>query len=213
MENTAWCGVITGDIVGSQQLSDSEYRTVLTQLEQSLMSLCDRYAGNFDIFRGDAFQIQLTHPEHSMKVAVALWLSLKAGDVSTDIRQCVGLGAATNRSSSPNRSNGEAYVLSGNGLDSMKSERLSVRSASADFDERFGLLTRFLDVQLSGLTGVQSRVLSCFLLSDDKSHEALAAALNKSRSNVTRILLAANYHLVTDYLAYFCHHVVRESQR
>lgn len=213
MESKAWCGVITGDIVGSQQLSGDEYRTVLAQLERSLVSLCERYAGSFDIFRGDAFQVQLTHPEHSMKVATALRLSLKAGEVSADVRQCVGLGAATNRSSSPNRSSGEAYVLSGNGLDSMKAERLNVRSASADFDERLGLLTRFLDVQLMGLTGVQSKVLNCFLLSSDKSHEALASTLNKSRSNVTRILLAANYHLVTDYLEYFCRHVVRETQR
>ena len=213
MENTAWCGVITGDIVGSQQLTGSQYRTVLTQLERSLTALCTEYSGSFDIFRGDAFQVQLTEPEHSMKVATALRLSLKAGEVSADIRQSVGLGTAADRWSSPNRSNGEAFVLSGNGLDAMKSERLSVRSVSSDLDERIGLLTRFLDVQLTGLTSVQSSVLKCFLLSSDKSHEALASTLNKSRSNVTRILLAANYHLVTDYLEYFYRHVVRESQR
>ncbi len=211
MKNKQWCGVITGDIVGSQQLAEGDYQQVLSTLEEELTALCKQYDGKFDIYRGDAFQVQLTHPEHSVKVATILRLRLKASPVSRDLRQSIGLGSWSDSSQSPKRASGEAYVLSGGGLDNMKAERLSIHTASDDFNERFALLTRYLDMQLGGLTQIQSEVLRCLLLNSDKSHEALAQTLNKTRSNVTRILLAANYHLVIDYLEYFSRFAIRET--
>lgn len=212
MTDSRWCGVITGDIVGSQQLAETEYQRVLNTLDEELTMLCEKYGGRFDIFRGDAFQVQLDQPRHSAIVAIIVRLRLKACAVSSDIRQSIGLGNVASTTQTPKRANGQAYVLSGNGLDNMKSERLTIHTANDDFNERFALLTRYLDAQLAGLTPVQSDVLRCLLVNRHMSHEALAATLNKTRSNVTRILLAANYHLVLDYLDYFSRYAAQESQ-
>ncbi|MFT2091215.1 hypothetical protein [Paraglaciecola sp. 2405UD69-4] len=195
-------GVITGDLVGSQKIKSEKYDNMLYTLQSSLSMLQSHYDMSFETYRGDAFQGVFDNPIDAIFSAVIIRLSLKAASTSFDVRQSVGIGELTTRRSEVKTSTGEAFTLSGKGLDTIKNDLIKVTSNNSNFQLKVGLLTKFLDNLLSDLTLTQSETLLCYLLAKDKSHAALAEALGKTRSNITKLLLASRYQLVDEYLHY-----------
>jgi hypothetical protein len=199
--------VLTGDIVNSQKITGADYDLMLANLKDILAQLQQGLPMDYDIYRGDAFQLILSQPETAMYVAIVIHLSLRSHLPPVDVRQCIGLGEVTTRRESVKQSTGEAFTLSGQGLDNIKGRGICIASSNADFQMKMTLLTRFFDHHLASLTRIQSEVLLCYLLATDKSHENLAKRLNKKRSNVTRILNASQYQLVVAYLDFYTQQV------
>ena len=114
----------------------------------------------------------------------------------------VAVGEAQFRPSEVKTGTGDAFVLSGRGLDNIKPHHLTFCSGEQTLDDKTQLLTRFADAHINGLTQTQSQTLLAYLEATDKSHESVAAILDKNRSNVSRILNASNYKLIAEYLDY-----------
>ncbi|BFT30118.1 hypothetical protein D210916BOD24_12940 [Alteromonas sp. D210916BOD_24] len=194
--------VMTGDIAQSQSLSNTAFSAVVATLKKQLQNNANLYNGSYDIYRGDAFQLVTSQPNNAMNIAVGLRLALKAHSPSTDVRISVALGEAVFRTEEVRTGSGTAFVMSGRGLDSIKPQHIAFQSDNLILNQQTQLLTRFLDVHLTGLTQIQSETLLAYLLSEDKSHDSVADRLGKSRSNVSRILNASQYKLVVEYLSY-----------
>ena len=201
--------VITGDIVDSRALSQSTFRQVMGNLESLLQVFQARSLCEFDIFRGDSFQLT-TAAEQAATMATQIDLTLRSAEPAVEVRQCIGLGLGGAYQASVKRATGPAYLLSGHGLDEMKGRGLKVCSDNVPFQTHCDLMTRFFDSHLARLTAVQAAVVVAYLNEDNKSHEHLASVLDKKRSNVTRILNASQYHLITDYLIYYAEQVKKE---
>ena len=207
-----YAGVLTGDITGSQSFSDEDFRTILAVLEQHLSNYAMQYNCHFDIYRGDAFQLAVNQPQYCMHIALGLRLALKAHTPSVDVRISVAVGKAHFRPKEVKTGTGEAFVLSGRGLDKIKSNYLAFYSSNTELESKTQLLTRFADTHVSGLTQTQSATLLAYIQAADKSHENIAALLNKNRSNVSRILNASNYKLVAEYLDYMEQAITTQKQ-
>ncbi|MEP2652949.1 MAG: hypothetical protein ABJH06_13260 [Paraglaciecola sp.] len=196
-------GVVTGDIVGSQKIKSENYDSMLHTLESTLAMLKAHYNMSFETYRGDAFQCIFDNPIEAIKSAIIIRLALKAVSPSFDVRQSIGIGEVTSRRLDIKTSTGEAFTLSGKGLDTIKGNLITVATNNSSFQVKVGLLTKFLDNLLSDLTIIQSETLLRYVTSEDKSHAALAASLGKTRSNTTKLLLASRYQLVDEYLSHF----------
>ncbi|MBL4630645.1 MAG: hypothetical protein JKY14_05615 [Paraglaciecola sp.] len=201
--NESIVGVITGDIVDSQKIEPENYDNMLYTLERTFTELKERRDVTFEIYRGDAFQAIFSNPVDAVKSAVIIRLALKTAISSFDVRQNVGIGGVTSRRSDIKTSTGEAFTLSGKGLDNIRSSYIAVTTNNKQFQSKIGLLTKFLDAHLSGLTLIQSETLLCYLTSEDKSHEFIASSLSKTRSNTTKLLNAGHYQLIDEYSSYF----------
>ena len=207
---TSYAGVLTGDITDSQSYTDKDFGNILTALKQHLSGYAKQYVGHFDIYRGDAFQLVVNQPQYSMHIALGLRLALKARTPSVDVRISVAVGEAYFRPKEVKTGTGEAFVLSGRGLDSIKPNYLTFSSSNTELESKTQLLTRFADTHVSGLTQTQSETLLTYLEASDKSHDNIAALLDKNRSNVSRILNASNYKLVAEYLEYMKHAIASQ---
>ena len=197
-----YAAVITGDIANSQHLSGSDLNHVLHVLTRELEKQVALFNGQFDVFRGDAFQAVIPRAQYSMQVAICIRLALKATTPSTDVRISVGLGEVSFDHDKVKTGNGEAFVRSGRALDKLKSQYLAFTSDDDGFNKHASLLTAFVDNHITSLTQTQAQTLLAYLCAKDKGHENIAKILAKTRSNVTRILNASQYHLISDYLAY-----------
>lgn len=195
-------GVITGDIVASQKIHAEDYDCMLYTLERTLTMLKGSRNMKFETYRGDAFQSVFAEPVEAIHSAVIIRLALKATTPSFDVRQSIGIGAVTSMRGDIATSTGEAFTLSGKGLDTIKNDLIKVSSNNLAFQSKVSVLTKFLDAHLSSLTGIQSETLLCYLTSEDKSHADIAESLNKTRSNTTKLLIASRYQLVEEYLNY-----------
>ena len=211
MENTKkYAAVITGDIANSQHLSDADLTHVLKVLTRELKAQTSCHGGQYDLFRGDAFQAVICTPKLAMQAAICVRLALKACTPSTDVRISVALGAVSVTEGQVKTGTGSAFVRSGRALDNLKSQYLVFISDDEDFNKHASLMTAFVDSHITSLTQTQSETLLAYISAKDKGHEQIASALGKTRSNITRILNASQYHLVGDYLRYMATEVKTE---
>ncbi|MDC8830791.1 hypothetical protein [Alteromonas gilva] len=202
--------VITGDIVGSQRLPVAQFHDVMQRLQQRLEALQADFQFDFDIYRGDSFQLALRQPCDAALLVSVIQLGLAAGMPAVKVRQCIGLGKSQPLARGVKVATGEAFTLSGRGLDTLKNGGILVQTSCAAMQYHLALVTKYFASHLARLTTTQSEVVLAYLLAQDKSHEGLAAQLNKTRSNVTRILNTSQYHLITGYLKYFAELVEKE---
>lgn len=201
MENSM-IGVITGDIVNSRQIPVEEYDSMLYRLHQTLESFSERYEMHFDVFRGDEFQLLLKRPEKVIYLATIIRLSLKSGSTNIDVRQSLSVGDSNELRDDVKSSTGEAFVLSGQNLNKMKSELLIFDSTNELLKHHLGSTIELLDAHLSSLTKTEAYVLMSYLGDPEVSHAELAKEIGKSRPNTTKMLNSAHYNSVLKYLYY-----------
>lgn len=115
--------VITGDIIRSRAQENPEVwikalKTALTTLEPD-----PKY---WEIYRGDSFQIEIRDISKSFESAVYIKACIKMVK-GLDVRLAIGIGNKTYQGKDVTESNGEAFVFSGETLESLKKEKQNLR--------------------------------------------------------------------------------------
>ncbi|WP_417685362.1 hypothetical protein [Pseudidiomarina gelatinasegens] len=195
--------VITGDLVKSRSYSNHDYENILIKLSAVLEDIKSNYTGQFDVFRGDSFQFITENIEYAAAATVMIRLALKSHTPSVDIRQSLGIASVASINDKVRISTGDAFILSGEGLDSIKHNLIVLRTKNRVFNQKIELLTKFLDVHLSGLTELQSLALLAYLKHPKATHAELGVLLNRSRLAVTKLLNMSHYALVSEYLYFY----------
>ncbi|GAB3033905.1 hypothetical protein [Bowmanella dokdonensis] len=191
--------VLTGDLVDSSQVPANHYDTLLYNLDQTLIQICDRFSGSYNIYRGDAFQLLLNQPDQALHAALLIRLSLKSAQ--SDARISVGLGKVDNLRQDIKSATGEAFTLSGKGLEQMDHlQRLKISSAASEFQFHMELLLRFADLLVGKTTARQAAALHEYLSLKDNSHQQIARRMNTSRVNVTKLLNQGHYELLSEFI-------------
>lgn len=137
-------GVITGDIVNSTSISSKWKDRILQSLEtvKNDFSTADM---NYEMFRGDSFQVTVQSPTETLLVAIAIRIILISqtpddSENKWDARVSVGIGDCNYKSSTIVTSDGEAFVLSGRGLDMLRKNRLSIKTTWPEVNNELELV-------------------------------------------------------------------------
>ncbi|MBN7821551.1 hypothetical protein [Bowmanella yangjiangensis] len=201
MKKSKVYAVLTGDLVASSQIPANEYDALLYALDQTLRYLCRRDAGQYNVYRGDAFQLLLNKPQAWAHSAILLRLAMRSQ--LQDCRLSVGIGTISNPRPDVKSATGEAFTLSGTGLDSLpQGQRMNVQSTEDDFNWHMGITLRQTDALISQMTVRQAQALQEYLLLEDKSHLAVAKHLHTSRVNATKLLNQGHYDLLMQVILY-----------
>lgn len=188
--------VLTGDLMHSQTVSDTH--AYLNGLKSVLATLKKPYGLTIDTFRGDGFQVDLKHTAKAFECALAI----RAGLISAspagerwDARIAIGIGGAASGGSY-----GEAFVLSGQGLDGMKKLTLGLFSHDELLQRGAGLVTEFVAAVVDKWTVVEAQAYYAHLL-DGGDQQSIAEQLGKSRVAVNKALQRGQARLLDRYLA------------
>lgn len=207
-KNKKMVGVITGDFINSTKGDDLWRRKMLTIVENVVGEVYAR-CGNIQLefFRGDSFQILVEQPEKALRVAVLLRAAIRSRTLPEspfiwDARLAVGVGKVSFRSEYLAKSSGQAFLYSGKTLDTMKNERLAVKTTWKSVDEEFSVSTPFADDILSNWT-VRQADLAYDSMLFDVSQFRMAVDRDMSAQNVSKILKAARVELIKNYLNRF----------
>jgi hypothetical protein len=198
--------VITGDLIKSRKIAAKDFDMIRYRLEQVLIYLSEEYSAEHDVYRGDSFQIIFPNMNNSIKSALLIRLSLKSVQTSGqkfDARIGIGIGTVDAQRTKLRSSTGDAFNLSGIGLDKLKGQNIGVFTNSKEFQARIDLLMKFVDAKIDNLTQMQINVLYEYLIDDNNSHDEIAKRLNKSRVNTTKLLNMANYQLFSEFIELF----------
>jgi len=188
--------VLTGDLMHSQAVTDTQ--AYVEGLKRVLSSLNTHYGLDTDTFRGDGFQVVPKDASQAFECALAIRAGLIAASPEGerwDARIAIGIGA-----SSAGRNYGEAFVLSGQGLDGMKKLSLAVFSQEASFIRCTELVTEFVAAILDKWTVVEAQAYYAHLLGVG-DQQSIAENLGKSRVAINKALQRGQARLLDRYLA------------
>ena len=182
-------GVITGDIVRSEQIAIDKRDLLLGVLRDIIKDLRNKSPMKMEIFRGDSFQIVLERPEAALEIATMIRAGLKASSPTGvwDARLSIGIGTIDYQSDSIVTSDGEAFRLSGRGLDAMGKSRLAAKTCWEDVNEELDVMLAFVDDLITGWSVNQANAVyhsvALGLLQAD-----IATQIEKSQQNVSKTL-------------------------
>ena len=115
--------VITGDIIKSRIQKDPQIW--ITVLKQALSNI-EPNKNYWELYRGDSFQIEIPNINKSFEAAIYIKACIKMIK-GLDVRLAIGIGNKTYQGNDVTESNGEAFLFSGETLETLKKEKQNLR--------------------------------------------------------------------------------------
>ncbi len=163
--------VITGDLVGSSRVTARG--DFLGELKSALHWVEVNYAGEHDIYRGDSFQVDIPSPKNAIRAAILIRSHLIATSPDAkkrgwDARVSIGIGRNETQEGKVKERDGQAFILSGRGLDEITKSgaRLTIKTPSEDVDSDLALLTRFTDEIISNWSHYSAELAFYYLFTE-----------------------------------------------
>ncbi|HWJ89824.1 MAG TPA: sigma factor-like helix-turn-helix DNA-binding protein [Flavisolibacter sp.] len=216
-------GIITADIVGSGKLAPPMREQLYAELKACMQSLKkEKWVAKFEMFRGDSLQCVAVHKEQSLRVALMVRAFMKSytGEKeldkskanatkgyfqgSQDIRLSIGIGKVDfYNQKSLAQSDGEAFRLSGEGLDSLKNAtyRMAFKASDRTFTEWMEPTVMLLDAVIQKWTNNQAEAV-LYRLKELKEEE-ISKMLGVSQSAVNQRLKTGQWFAIEKLLHYF----------
>jgi hypothetical protein len=196
--------VLTGDVIDSRKVSDTA--GLQHVLDTTLDDLANRHGGEGQRYRGDGFQLALPEAGEAMAAAVEIRASLIQHSEPRQ-RWDARISVATGKDSwQPSdglaQANGDVFVQSGQTLDGLEMQHLSLTRLDAAEDGCLTLLTRYLDDLIEGWSRYSGEVVTLQLRAPS-SQQDLAERLGIRQPSVHKRLRAARWDLLADTLAHF----------
>lgn len=191
--------IITGDIINSQ-MSDSELW--LPKLKD-LMASWSKSPENWEIYRGDEFQLKCSVDEVFRKAL--LLKSLIRTFENLDVRLAIGIGNEVFLSDKITESNGSAYVNSGRLLTEIKSQgkTLAIQTENDKVNRDLNILFKWAAIDFDNWTAATAEIIHQLLVNPALTQEELAKALNITQSSVSQRLKRANFDLIQETDQFF----------
>ncbi|MEC9482268.1 MAG: hypothetical protein UMU75_02945 [Halomonas sp.] len=199
-------GVLTGDVVGSQQIDNP---AVLGSALDEALALAGAHLGaQGSRYRGDGFQLAIPDPAQAMTAAILIRATLIRHSPARQAMWDARIAVAVDEGEIPVTgrladARGAAFVRSGRHLDTLgdTSERLVIVTPFSEHESQLSLLTRFADDIVSHWSHYSAEVVAHSLLHAE-SQQALANRLGRTQPTINRRLVAARWPLIRDYLAH-----------
>lgn len=203
--------VITADIVDYSKLDQKQADKVL----QVFYDLFDKAKGarsnvadGFSIRRGDNVQVEIEDPVKALRIALMLKTAVKRISFDkvkkrrspVDARIAIGVGEVDAERDSVNTSFGEAYLLSGRTLDSMKKAKrlIEIRTGDKETDRELSTELRLLEVIMNNWKITSADVL--FLTLSGLDEKQVSQELGISQPAVNQRKKVAGWNAVNALL-------------
>ncbi|QDP86356.1 winged helix-turn-helix transcriptional regulator [Chryseobacterium sp. SNU WT5] len=191
--------IITGDIINSQK-SDAELW--LPKLK-NLLGSWSVTPGNWEVYRGDEFQLKCSVGEVFHKAL--LLKSLIRTFENLDVRIAIGIGNEVFLSEKITESNGSAYVNSGRLLTEITAQgkTLAIQTENEKVNRDLNILFKWASIDFDNWTAATAEIIHQLLGNSELTQDELAKELNISQSSVSQRLKRANFDLLQETDQYF----------
>ena len=191
--------ILTADIINSRKLSSKIWINDL----KAFLNTFGQSPNDWEIYRGDEFQLEIKNPEDALLVAFQLKAFFKS--IKLDIRISIGFGEKTYKSRKITESNGSAFIRSGETFETLKKQKLNLAINSADtiFDEELNLM---LKLSLSFMDNWLQQSAEFVIVATQNptlSQEEIGMLLGINQAAVSRRQKRANYELIKELDLYF----------
>ncbi|MCB0395785.1 MAG: transcriptional regulator [Flavobacteriales bacterium] len=193
--------VITGDIIHSRTLQNQDPWLI------PLKKLFNEYGKTpkvWEIYRGDSFQVEVKDPADALLTAIRIKATVKCVK-GIDVRMGIGIGGKDYEANRVSESNGEAFVHSGERLESMKKEKqnLSVKTPWPAFDEEINLHIRLALIAMDNWSQGAAELMTISLANRTLGQQEIAEKLGIAQSSVSERQTRAHHAEIMDLEAWY----------
>lgn len=191
--------VITGDIIGSRQQSSKHW---VEDLKKILFPFGET-PGQWEVYRGDEFQIEIKNPEEALLSAILIKAHLRA--LKLDARMSIGFGDKTHNAEKISESNGSAFINSGELFETLKKQKvtLALRTGNSSIDEKMNLMLQLALTFMDNWLAQPAEFVAAAIENPTLSQDELGQKLGINQAAVSRRQKRAQFDLVLNLDRYF----------
>ncbi|WP_322550647.1 SatD family protein [Flavobacterium psychraquaticum] len=186
--------ILTGDIKGSRKAKSKNW---LAELKELFLQF-GKKPTDWEIYRGDEFQIEIKDCEEALLIAFQIKAFLRT--ISLDARMSIGIGEKTSTAKRISESNGSAFVYSGEAFDVMKKNKINlvVQSADNQFNKDMNLLIRLGLSFMDNWLAQQAEYVLLAINNPKLSQEEMGEILKINQAAVSKRRKRANFDLMLE---------------
>lgn len=191
--------IITGDIVNSRKLSSKIWMYGL----KKLLNTFGKNPIEWDIYRGDEFQLEAKNPEDALIIALQIKSYFKS--IKMDVRMSIGLGDMTYKAKKISESNGTAFSRSGEVFETLKKQKinLAINSGNAAFDDEINLMLRLSLTFMDNWFIQSAEFVLTAIENPSLSQEEMGVKLGINQAAVSRRRKRAQFDLAMEVEKHF----------
>ena len=186
--------ILTGDIIKSRSIKNPELW--LSSLKEAL-TLCSQKTSQWEIYRGDSFQLEMESPTESLKAAIYIKACIKTIK-GLDVRIAIGVGEKSFSGKSVVESNGEAFLFSGETLEGLKKEKinLKIKTTNEQLNQELNLYFRFALAIMDNWTTNSAEIVKLYMEQPDALQEELGKHIGINQNAVSSRQKRAHLDLI-----------------
>lgn len=175
--------VITGDIIASRKVVDQDKWLVPLK---SLFSTWGKRSKDWELERGDFFQLEVKNPDDALKRALQIKALIKKVEL-LDVRMAIGVGRKTYSGEYINESNGEAFIYSGEKFDLLDKENITIgiKTPWQYFDEEMNLYLKLAGIFMNKWTVSSAELMDIILKDPNITQEEIGKRLGIKQNSVS----------------------------
>lgn len=191
--------ILTADIINSRKLSSKKWMNDFKQLLNSF----GKSPNDWEIYRGDEFQLEIKNPEDAFLIAFQIKAFFKS--INLDVRMSLGFGDKTYKTKKITESNGSAFIRSGELFETLKKQKinLAVNSGNPDFDEEFNLMLQLSMSFMDGWLQQSAEFVLVAIQNPTLSQEEIGLILGINQAAVSRRQKRSQFELMLQVERYF----------
>lgn len=191
--------VITGDIIGSREQESQHW----VEDVKKILSRFGETPHDWEIYRGDEFQIEVKNPEEALLTAILVKAHLRA--LKSDARMSIGFGDKTHNAKKISESNGQAFIHSGELFETLKKQKvtLALRTGHDDIDGTLNLMMQLALTFMDNWLVQSAEFVALAIENPTLSQEELGQQLGINQAAVSRRQKRAQFDLVMHLDRYF----------
>lgn len=192
-------GIITGDIVNSRKLSSKIWMNGFKTLLQTF----GKNPTDWEIYRGDEFQLEVKNPEDALLVAFQIKAFFKT--LKLDVRMSIGLGEKTYKTKKITESNGTAFSRSGEVFENLKKHKVNllVNSHNPFLNQEMNLMLRLCLVFMDNWLPQSAEFVQIAIANKNLSQEEIGVILGINQAAVSRRRKRAQFDILLEVDQYY----------
>lgn len=194
--------IITGDIVDSRSISDP---TIWMDPLKELFNKIGETPKNWEIYRGDSFQIEVA-PEESLRIALVIKSIIKKLETKKlDVRIAIGIGEKNFEANYVSESTGEAFVFSGTLLDELKKNKvhLGIQTPWSRLNSELNMMFKLALVVMNSWTSKSAEVAELLFDVSEITQVEIANRLGIAQSTVNDRVKRGSIYEIIELEQYF----------
>ncbi|MDD7914177.1 SatD family protein [Polaribacter ponticola] len=174
--------ILTADIINSRSTKDVSW--LINNLKK-ILSFYGESPKNWEIYRGDSFQLEINNSENAFFTALQIKSALKSIE-NIDVRIGIGIGKKEFSTSKITESNGEAFINSGFAFDNyLKRQNLAIKTPWKEVDEELNIAFNLALLTIDSWTQNSAEVFKLSLENIGATQREISKILGISQSSVS----------------------------